>query len=782
MGRLDCGRLKQRPKNPKSKRNQARRDPFGAGVGANPAPVLTPGRKWLFRIAAVLLVTLLELGGLEVALRLAGYGYDPHFFKKTRVGNEELLTANDSFVLRFFPPRLARTPEPVLLKAKKPAGTYRIFILGESAALGDPAPAYGAGRYLGALLRERFPGETFEIINVGITAINSHTVLSIARECRRLEGDCWIIYMGNNEMVGPYGAVTVFGAKALPLGVVRLSLALQQTRVGQVIMALGRRLRGGAANTTAWAGMQMFLENKVAPHDRQRETVYRNFQGNLRDIVHAGLASGASVILNTVAVNLRDCPPFASVTNGNLGATARASFEGLYAEGCLAEGQGKFGEAARRFERAAELDPQHAEAQYRWGDCLVRLTNAAAARGHFQLACDLDALPFRADSPINDLITRASRGAASPHLRLLDAAGLLATNSPAGIPGEESFYEHVHLSFDGNYVLARGWAEQIKQLRPKGGMSQTATGWASQAACERWLGLTDWNRCSVLDEVIQRRQQPPLSAQFNNGVQRERLQAWKAEMRQRMDSNAAAAAREQYVEALREVPGDYYLHANYGDFLEARGDFGEAIIEWQRAHELMPQYYLPLFRQGELLAQQGKWAEAEAAFRQTVTMRADLSDNWFQLGEMQAAQGKLELALEQYGRAKALRPQDARFYAHAGSGLAKLHRPAEAIQLYREAIRLRPEYWEAHMELGVLLGQASQVVEARNELIEVIRLKPDYAMAHLNLGVALMMEGQLDGAQRQLEETLRLEPGNRLALANLEQIQASKGLRGAPSR
>ena len=38
---------------------------------------------------------MLALGGLEVALRLAGYGYSPSFFQKFRVGNEELLVNND---------------------------------------------------------------------------------------------------------------------------------------------------------------------------------------------------------------------------------------------------------------------------------------------------------------------------------------------------------------------------------------------------------------------------------------------------------------------------------------------------------------------------------------------------------------------------------------------------------------------------------------------------------------------------------------------------------------
>jgi len=40
---------------------------------------------------------------------------------------------------------------------QKPLGTVRIFVLGESVALGIPASEYGFSRMLGALLRNRFP-------------------------------------------------------------------------------------------------------------------------------------------------------------------------------------------------------------------------------------------------------------------------------------------------------------------------------------------------------------------------------------------------------------------------------------------------------------------------------------------------------------------------------------------------------------------------------------------------------------------------------------------------
>jgi hypothetical protein len=135
----------------------------------------------------------------------------------------------------------------------------------------------------------------------------------IARECAHYQGDLWIIYMGNNEMIGPFGAATVFGAKAPPWPVVRLGLALQTTRVGQLIMEAGRKLKGNASGPGVWGGLQMFLGNQLAPNDPRKQVVYKNFQRNLQDILRAGRDAHAAIILNTVAVNLKDCPPFASL-------------------------------------------------------------------------------------------------------------------------------------------------------------------------------------------------------------------------------------------------------------------------------------------------------------------------------------------------------------------------------------------------------------------------------------------------------------------------------------
>ena len=141
----------------------------------------------------------------------------------------------------------------------------------------------------------------------------------------------------------------------------------------------------------------MFLGNQLRSDDPRKEVVYQNFERNLHDIVQVGLDSGAKVLPNTVAVNLKDCTPFASLTNQNLSASDRAQFENLYAFGCQLQNQNDFAGAAQTFEQAAKFDPQFPELQYRWGECSLALTNYTVAREHFQKACDVDALPFRAD-------------------------------------------------------------------------------------------------------------------------------------------------------------------------------------------------------------------------------------------------------------------------------------------------------------------------------------------------------------------------------------------------
>ena len=731
-------------------------------------------RRWFFRLLAGIVIPLLALALVEIALRVAGYGYPTGFFKTVWMAGRPWLVQNDCFGFRFFPPDLARMPASIRIPAQKPPGTYRIFILGESAALGDPEPAFGAGRYLEILLRERFPATKFEVVNVAMTAINSHVILPIARDCARRDGDLWIIYMGNNEMVGPFGAATVFGAQAPPWQLVRLNLAIQKLRLGQLMAEVGRKIHGINSSPASWAGMKMFAANLVSSADPRKQRVYGNFERNLRDIVQTGLDAGAHILLSTVAVNLKDCPPFGSLISSNLSVGDRDRVGQLMAGGNTLAGQGEYQAAGQCYAQADQYHPQSAELEFRLGGCLLQLTNRSAARLHFQTAVDLDCLPFRADSRINVTIAEIGRQLVSPGLVFSDAAAAIESGHTDDVPGQENFYEHVHFNFDGNYRLARAWAEQIIPLVQAGPGDGPGKILVSQEFCERQLGLSDWDRCNVLAEVCRRFQQPPLSSQFNN---HERLQACldqAQKLRTEMDAGAARQARQAYLDALKAAPEDYYLLENFGFFLADTGDIPAAVDQWQKVRALFPEDHEAYFQLGRLAGRQGKFEAANNLLGKSVAIHPNFAPGWFELGKIQAASGNYEQAVHSFDQALKSEPQDAQFWFASGLALAMLNRRDEAIQRYRQAVRFDPGDWKAHFELGGLLGQEGKMAEARTESEAAVRLNPGFPVAHLNLGMALVQLGQWEEAERQFEATLQLDPTNSKAADYLNQTKALK--------
>ncbi len=141
-----------------------------------------PKSRGLWIAISAVFVPLLVLGVLEGCLRLAGVGYPTSLLTPCTIQGKPASCYNLFFAAPFFPAGSVQTPRLYSIPSQKPPGTYRIFVLGESAAMGDPDPAYGFSRYLEVMLRERFPATKFEVVNTGSVAINSHVVLRIAQQ------------------------------------------------------------------------------------------------------------------------------------------------------------------------------------------------------------------------------------------------------------------------------------------------------------------------------------------------------------------------------------------------------------------------------------------------------------------------------------------------------------------------------------------------------------------------------------------------------------------------
>jgi tetratricopeptide (TPR) repeat protein len=573
----------------------------------------------------VLLVPLLLLAVVEGGLRLVGFGYNPHFWVRHSAEPPGTWVENQRFSYRFFPPALARRPQPLQVTPQRPSGVYRIVVLGESAAEGDPAYEFGFGRILQVLLAARHPNLRFEVVNVAFTAINSHVIRPIARDCAKLESDCWIVYMGNNEVIGPYGPGTVFSEQTLPLPLIRAAITLKGLRLGQLADALSQRIRPSADAAQGWGGMTMFARRQFRSDDPRLLPVYDNFRQNLDDILLSGRRANARVLLSTVAGNHRDWAPLASVLRPDLTAEQRAAWDTAYQAGVGAEKAGDYPRAIREFEQAARIDDGFADLQFRWARCCLAAGQRDAARIHFAQARDCDALRFRTDSRLNASIRNAARDGASAGVKLVDAEQRFAAATTDGIPGAEWFHEHVHFTFAGNYLLARMFAEEIDQAMPSGSAARNVTPspWLPESDCAARLGYTAGLQYEIVETVRRRLLEPVYQGQTDVAERTRRLDRRLAELRAQDKPAARQRALQLCRQAVAAAPDDWVLHSLLARSLAATDDLKSAADEWRQVVQLIPHHAKGYFELGQIALKQNQPEEALAQFQRAVAVNPD---------------------------------------------------------------------------------------------------------------------------------------------------------------
>ena len=653
----------------------------------------------------------------EGILRGVGYGYRTSFFLARTLEGRPVWTDNQEFGKRFFPPGLVRYPRPMVLPETKPANTLRIFVLGESAALGDPDPKFGLPRMLEVLLKDRFPGRQIEVVTTAMVAINSNVILPIAQESVRREGDVWVIYMGNNEAVGPFGSASVFGAQVPPLGVIRAAFWLKTWKVGQLLEAVTHAVPWRNRSPVEWGGMAMMAQQRVRPDGPKSQRVGAHFEANLRGILEAARQARVPIILCTVASNLRDCPPFASLHREGLSPAELAEWNAAYEQGQALESQGKPADAQAAYQRASNLDPRYAELCFRWGRCCLRAGQLVPGQKLLAEARDWDALQFRADSRLNSIVRRMAKAYASAGVHLFDAEDILAAQSDDGVPGAQLFLEHVHLQPSGNYRLALGIAGEVaRAVSPAAGAAPSnprspvanalvATGeraWLTESQCLERIGFTEWNRYHILENILDRMKQPPFTSQPDYEREIEALQAQLEKCR--LATKPAQLKQEvtQVAHALELDQNSVDLHWNLAELSDSVGDRDRSAHEWLAVVRLHPHAAPPRYYLARSLESAGKTDQAKAR--------------------------------------------------------------------YSEALRINSDDFEAREALGILLAGQNQTADAIRHLRLAVRQKPQSVKSRLALGFALLQSGDRRNADLEFREVLRLEPGNLQAQQQLGTI------------
>jgi len=717
-------------------------------------------------------VPVLLLVAAELGLRVAGKGYDPDFFVEVQDGASGRMTGNHRFAWRFFPRMLAREPVLFTFSKDKPQNTFRVFVIGESAAAGVPAVAYGFGRMLEAAWNQRHPGRPLEVINASSVAFNSHVALPICREIRDYQPDAVIVYLGNTEVVGPFGAGTVLRRQGDSLWGIRASLFWRRTVLGQWLDGLHDRLEHDAAAYSRWQGMEMFMGHAVEADNPALDLVYGFFRENLHDLCDTLTTEGIPVLLCTVPTNVRDAPPFAPAHAKQLSAVHQQRWKTAFERGKTLARTGEDAAALEAFEEASAIDDGHAGLRFRMGRCAMATGRWAEARGHLLSARDRDTLRFRADTRTNRIVRdAAARGKGVTLVDLAEELGR-AAHPETGLCGDEMFLEHVHFTTDGNFAVARILLEQL-EASLSSPASQAAP--PNREACLDALAYTKWTETRMLEETLRMVARPPFTEQPDHERRIERLQEAARAGRKALDADTTKRLQVSYRQRLAAEPDDLLLQSAFADFLTGMGFYAAAADGWRKLAAAVPDNPRVLYNAGTALARTAQTEHAVRLLEQSVRSDPYHADSWRNLAGVLFSRGRNEEAEHAAEEALRLVPNSAEAWNTLGVIRARLKKSASAETAYRRAIRLKPRYAVAHSNLGALLEADGKRDAAVAAYREAIRRQTTYVEPHYKLGRLYLRERQWKDALPHWKRVVELQPRDPNARYHLAVAQAAYG-------
>ncbi len=623
-----------------------------------PAGTVRPskGGALLLRLSLLFGAPVLFFCCLEGALRMAGFGKATEFFIPDQ--QTGYYRTNPDFTAPFMPASFGIQPLSFRIRKHKAPNSVRIFVLGESAAQGIPDPDFGFAPQLRAELRSRYPGLSVEVFNLGITAIDSHVIYRIVRQVADFEPDLLVLYMGNNEVVGPYGPGCAYMSSTPPIWLIRASVWAKATRTGQLLGELLGRIVPSGGKAREWKGMETFSESSVRGDDPRLEAVYGNFSRNLRDIVDTARRAGIRTVLSTVVANLEDSAPFISLHRAGLSADDEKSWKAAFDAGKIAWDLGDPQSARAEFDEALRADPQYAETSFRLGRLCEALGDKALARRHYLDALHWDALRFRPDPRINQVIRQVARDAGN-EVTLVDAARSMGSDADSSgpFPGRDILFDHVHFNWTGNNRLALQLAPACSAALP---LPAVGSGdWKDAAGCAAALGYTPGAQLKMLQVVVQLMLRPP----FTNQINFSENQAYLKKLVELVDAGISApSARDAGIvvvdKALQLDPDNAPLAGRLGSMESEAGDQARALALLERADALEPAGVESALRKAQVLMRLKRYDEAEALLLGAVPMDPVYYSPSRALAELWAATGQFGTGKSFFMRALAGAPSN----------------------------------------------------------------------------------------------------------------------------
>ena len=205
------------------------------------------------------------------------------------------------------------------------------------------------------------------------------------------------------------------------------------------------------------------------------------------------------------------------------------------------------------------------------------------------------------------------------------------------------------------------------------------------------------------------------------------------------------------------------------------GDFRGAIASYNQAITLKPDFHQAFNNRGLAQGNLGEIVEAIASYNQAIALKPDDHEAFFNRGNAQGNSGKFVEAIASYNQAIALKPDYHQAFFNRGNAQAKLGEIEEAIASYNEAIVFKPDFHEAFYVRGLAQHNLGEFIEAIGSYNQAIAIKPDFHNAFHSRGLAQGNLGEFIEAIASYNQAIALRPDYHEAFYNRGNAQDKLG-------
>jgi tetratricopeptide (TPR) repeat protein len=621
-----------------------------------------------FKISLVILPLVILLL-IEIFLRIFDLFTPEPLFISIKKNDTELYQLNTAVAKRYFNKKQTTVPNllPETFTKYKEKKTIRIFCLGGSTTAGFPFDYQIPFPFqLRKILEARHPEYEFEVLNMGISAINSYTVLDFIPDILSVEPDYIIIYMGHNEFYGAYGSGSTMSG-GMAGGLIRFYLKLKKfnlvTMLETVLRSFAKAPERNGQDKTL---MELVSRDKDIEYGSEiYSSTIQNFNENLKQILNNCSDKNVPVILGNLVCNLKDQPPFQSSEQIGKVHASTAEIESMV-DKLIEKPLNEREKEITQYQKELNFT---ANAYFNLAERILNLGDTITAKFCYSKARDLDLIRFRASDELNQIINNIT----GKGITIVCIDSVFQANSEYGIPGNDLFTDHLHPTPHGYYLMANAFSKA---------MDIASNDHRTNSYPNDVLYITDVDMEMGLIKIYNLKHHWPFANKvFNFKHYKTFGEPKAAEIAYDYINNHFNWSKAHYQMAA------YYISNSY---------IQKARNEYEAVHYYYEDLADPLFKIGETYAIEKNWTDAEIFYKKAISKTTDKGFIYKALANVQWKQHKMVDAVNSIQYAILAFNNNIEHQTQAKFMLANMlidmKRPKDSKMILKDLLKYYPQY------------------------------------------------------------------------------------------